>query len=85
MNSRVPPDRYPWWVNLARMGARSRTSQWIWFVVEVVFAACLVYFATQDTGTERTVDIFLALWAAAIAILSIGTIRWVDRNGAWPR
>ena len=84
MEQRVPPDRYPWWVKLSRLGASSRRSQWFWVVFEFVGAGVLVYFAITEPDSSAVYLVFAAL-AIAIGVLSITTIFWMDRHGEWPR
>jgi hypothetical protein len=80
---RVPPERYPWWVKWARLGARSKASQFMWFGIEVALTVLLLFFAVFDTGRERIIDIVLAIWAATIAVMSLATIWWIDKYGTW--
>ena len=89
METRVPRERYPWWVKATRFGARGRTAQWFW--VHASFLIGLIFLALAATGTNATVvqavvrlTLLLAgVWGFVAAALYYRTIRWVDSHGTW--
>ena len=83
MEQRVPPERYPWWVKLTLLGARTRRSQWFWIGFEIVVGVALVWVALSETGVGRQLNVVAAAWAFLVAGVSYVTILWIDRNGVW--
>ena len=83
MEQRVPPERYPWWVKVTLLGARTRRSQWFWIGFELVVGVALIWAALGEVGVGRQLTAIAAAWAFGLAAVSFATLLWVDRNGEW--
>lgn len=77
----VPPDEYPWWVQLSLWGVPyGRTGQWFF----VAFAlACAVGLVAYGVVEGRPRFLILSPFAAVAALPYWLSIRWIDRHGSW--
>lgn len=83
MYDRVPPERYPWWIKFSLATGGSRNAQWLWVVVSGLLGVALLGLALFTNDDERFWFVFGGGWLIAGAVLSLVTIRWMDRNGTW--
>ena len=88
MMQRVPQEKYPWWVRFTfYAGGRSHSGQLIYIglsVLSAIVCAGVILFVDLRESTR------LLFGAGTIgfvvsAVWCILSIRWIDRNGAWPQ
>lgn len=75
----VPPDEYPWWVQLSMWGVPGRAGLWAFVGVSFGTALGSVAYAVWSGQAVFLLGSFMALAALPYWF----TIRWVDRHGSW--
>jgi hypothetical protein len=79
MSNRVERADYPWWVKVSLAGVESRSGQWFFVILSILFAiACSIY----GFWNPR---FFYGIAFLLSALMYWLTIRWVDQHGTWPK
>jgi hypothetical protein len=76
-------DQYPWWVKLTVKEGTSRKTAWFWFALSAVFGALGIAFFLLNIGFFA--PLIAAIGGPIVAVLYLLAIKWMDRNGEWPR
>ena len=76
-------DQYPWWVKLTVKEGTSRKTAWFWFALSAVFGALGIAFFLLNIGFLA--PLIAAIGGPIVAVLYLLAIKWMDRNGEWPR
>ena len=76
-------DQYPTWVKLTIKQTTSRRAAWFWFILSAVFGGLGIVFLLLNIGFVA--PLIAAVGGPIVAVLYLLSIKWMDRNGEWPR